>query len=91
MSESAKLIHLGSMVVGQITTIVHWFPLFRFGSTILYAGVYSNAPGTDLFARVPIVFIHISKKAFRIFTQNYLPSLFIRIILALPRIPHVSL
>lgn len=33
-------------------------------------------PGTDLFARLAMVLIHIRKKAFQIFTSNYLPFLF---------------
>ena len=33
-------------------------------------------PGTDLFARLAMVLTHIRKKAFQIFTPNYLPSLF---------------
>jgi hypothetical protein len=32
--------------------------------------------GTDLFVRLAMVSAHIGKKAFRIFTSNYLPSLF---------------
>jgi putative Ca2+/H+ antiporter (TMEM165/GDT1 family) len=48
-------------------------------------------PETDLFALVAMVLTHIRKKAFQVFTQNYLPSLFIRIILALPWITRVSL
>jgi hypothetical protein len=33
-------------------------------------------PGTDLFARLAMVLTHIRKKAFQIFTPDYLPSLF---------------
>jgi hypothetical protein len=33
-------------------------------------------PGTNLFARLAMVLTHIRKKAFQIFTSNYLPSLF---------------
>jgi len=33
-------------------------------------------PGTDFFARLAMVLTHIRKKAFQIFTSNYLPSLF---------------
>jgi hypothetical protein len=33
-------------------------------------------PGADLFARLAMVSAHIRKKAFQIFTPNYLPSLF---------------
>jgi hypothetical protein len=33
-------------------------------------------PGTHLFARLAMVLTHIRKKAFQIFTSNYLPSLF---------------
>jgi hypothetical protein len=33
-------------------------------------------PGTDFFARLAMVLTHIRKKAFQIFTPNYLPSLF---------------
>ena len=32
-------------------------------------------PGTDLFARLAMVLTHSRKKAFQIFTPNYLPSL----------------
>ena len=33
-------------------------------------------PGRDLFARLAMALTHIRKKAFQIFTPNYLPSLF---------------
>ena len=33
-------------------------------------------PRTDLFARLAMFLAHIRKKAFLIFTPNYLPSLF---------------
>ena len=33
-------------------------------------------PGRDFFARLAMVLTHIRKKAFQIFTPNYLPSLF---------------
>ena len=33
-------------------------------------------PGTDLFARLAMLLTQIRKKAFQIFTPNYLPSLF---------------
>jgi len=33
-------------------------------------------PGMDLFARLAMVLTHFRKKAFQIFTPNYLPSLF---------------
>ena len=33
-------------------------------------------PGTDFFARLAMVLTHIRKKAFQIFTPNYLPYLF---------------
>ena len=41
--------------------------------TQVCAGMHS---GTYLFARLAMVSAHIRKKAFRIFTSNYLPSLF---------------
>jgi hypothetical protein len=41
--------------------------------TQVYAAMHS---GTDLFARLAMVSAHIRKKAFQIFTPNYLPSLF---------------
>lgn len=33
-------------------------------------------PGTDLLARLAMALTHIKKKAFQIFTPNYLPFLF---------------